>query len=217
MNMASRSLTSVLLVGCSVLAGACSSLPKGHADFDVGIKERGLASWYGGGFHGWVTASGEIYDMYALTAAHRALPLGTVVRVTNLVNAKQARIRINDRGPYVKGRILDLSYAAASELGMVREGLSAVYVEVVGQHEVEPMRIGGPQIMAEVPSKVVNVALRSPSSRAATVNQFFLLPRSNRRVRQIPGDLLPERRARGVGDIMAADYRVDAVAALLLT
>jgi rare lipoprotein A len=217
MKRANRSLVSVLLVGCSVLAGACSSLPKGHADFDVGMKERGLASWYGGAFHGWVTASGEIYDMYALTAAHRTLPLGTVVRVTNVVNAKQARIRINDRGPYMKGRILDLSYAAASELGMVREGLSAVYVEVVGQHGVEPVGIDGPQIMVQAASQAVNLVLQSPSSRAATVDQFFLLPRSNRRVRQIPGDLLPERRARGVGDIMAIDYRMHAVAALLLT
>jgi hypothetical protein len=88
---------------------------------------------------------------------------------------------------------------------------------VVGQHGVEPVGVDGPPIMAQAASKVANLALRAPSSRAATVNQFFLLPRSNRRVRQIPGDLLPERRARGVGDIMAVNYRVHAVAALWRT
>jgi rare lipoprotein A len=197
MNMTSRL---VLLVGYSVLASACSTLPTGHADFDVGMKERGLASWYGGGFHGWVTASGETYDMYALTAAHRTLPLGTAVRVTNVVNAKQVMIRINDRGPYVKGRILDLSYAAASELGMAWEGLSAVYVEVVGQPGVER----GLPIMDHAASQVPNVVLRFPSSRVATVDQYLLLPR-DRQFRAIPSDVLPERRARRFGGIMAAD------------
>jgi rare lipoprotein A (peptidoglycan hydrolase) len=203
MKMASRSLVSVLLVGCSVLGGGCSSLPKGHGDFDVGMKDQGLASWYGGAFHGWVTASGENYDMYALTAAHRTLPLGTVVRVTNVFNGKQVRIRINDRGPYVKGRILDLSYAAASELGMVWEGLSAVDIEVVAQHGLEPLGIDGPQMMAQATSVAVSTVTRSPSSQVATVDQYLVLPRY-RQFRQIPSDLLPERRNRRVGDIMVA-------------
>lgn len=126
--------TGLWLVAVSLLATACTCLPKGQADFDVGMKERGIASWYGEDFHGWVTASGETYDMESLSGAHRTLPLGTVVRVTNVENGRQVRVRINDRGPYVSGRILDLSYEAARKLGMADGGLSAVSLEVVGDH-----------------------------------------------------------------------------------
>src|SRR5207237_9355245 len=89
----------------------------------------------GVGFHGWVTASGEVYGMEALTVAHRTLPLGTLVKVTNVVNGKQVLVRINDRGPYVKGRIVDLSHAAARELDMVRHGITPVQLEVTGYEE----------------------------------------------------------------------------------
>ncbi len=122
----------VLLATVSLMINACTSLPKGQAEMDVGMKERGIASWYGENFHGWVTANGEIYDMEALTGAHRTLPLGTVVRVTNGVNGERVRVRINDRGPYVNGRILDLSFAAARQLDMVDHGISAVQLEVIG-------------------------------------------------------------------------------------
>jgi len=124
----------ILICMVTILLSACTCLPKGQADLDVGMKERGIASWYGKEFHGWVTASGEIYDMESLSGAHRTLPLGTVVRVTNVENGKQIRVRINDRGPYVNGRILDLSYAAARKIGMAEGGLSAVSLEVVGDH-----------------------------------------------------------------------------------
>jgi rare lipoprotein A len=122
------------LAALSLGLAACTCLPKGLADLDVGMKERGIASWYGEDFHGWLTASGEVYDMETMTAAHRTLPLGTVVRVTNVENGKQVRIRINDRGPYVNGRILDLSFAAARKLGMMEGGISAVSLEVIGDH-----------------------------------------------------------------------------------
>ena len=98
----------------------------------MGIKEQGMASWYGAYFHGLATASGEIFDMEAFTGAHRTLPLGTVVRVTNVLNGMQVRVRINDRGPYVNGRVLDLSLAAARQLGMVEHGVAAVHLEVIG-------------------------------------------------------------------------------------
>lgn len=124
----------ILISMVTVMLAACTCLPKGQADLDVGMKDRGIASWYGEDFHGWVTASGEIYDMESLSGAHRTLPLGTVVRVTNVENGQQIRVRINDRGPYVHGRILDLSYAAARKLGMAEGGLSAVSLEVVGDH-----------------------------------------------------------------------------------
>ena len=91
----------------------------------------GYASWYGKKFQGRPTASGEIYNMYAYTAAHRTLPLGTYVKVTNLSNGKSVVVKINDRGPFVKGRIIDLSYAAAKKIGMVNKGVQKVRIEAI--------------------------------------------------------------------------------------
>ena len=88
--------------------------------------ERGIASWYGEEFHKRPTATGEVYDMYALTAAHRTLPLGTWVVVTDLDTRRSVRVRINDRGPFVKDRIIDLSYGAADELGILEQGTTRV-------------------------------------------------------------------------------------------
>lgn len=97
----------------------------------------GKASWYGGMFQGKATASGEDYDMYEFTAAHRELPLGTVVKVTNLKNQKSVIVRINDRGPVTPGRIIDLSYSAARTLDMHRNGLQKVRIDVVEPQDVE--------------------------------------------------------------------------------
>ncbi len=91
----------------------------------------GVASYYGKDFHGRMTANGEIFDMYGLTAAHKTLPLNTIVRVTNLENGKSLILRINDRGPYVGGRILDCSYGAAKKLGYVTQGTTKVKIEVI--------------------------------------------------------------------------------------
>lgn len=85
--------------------------------------ERGRASWYGPGFHGRRMANGDIYDMHEIQAAHKKLPLGSVVEVINLYNRKSIIVRITDRGPYIKGRIIDLSYAAAKELDMIGHGV----------------------------------------------------------------------------------------------
>ena len=93
--------------------------------------EVGWASWYGAKFHGRRTASGEVYNMYQLTAAHKTLPLGTTVMVTHLKNGRSVMVTINDRGPFVRGRIIDLSYAAAHALRMVEEGVAKVRVEVL--------------------------------------------------------------------------------------
>jgi rare lipoprotein A len=98
-----------------------------------GFVQQGLASWYGRDFHGRPTASGEIYDMYAPTAAHKTLPLGSYLRVTNLTNGRSMVVRVNDRGPFVKGRIVDLSYAAARELGMLETGVAPVRIEALGR------------------------------------------------------------------------------------
>ncbi len=97
--------------------------------------EYGLASWYGKDFHGRPTASGEIYDMYGLSAAHRSLPLGTRLKVKNLNNSREVEIVVNDRGPFVDGRIIDLSYGAAKRLDMVDEGVVPVRIEVIGRDD----------------------------------------------------------------------------------
>jgi rare lipoprotein A len=99
----------------------------------------GVASWYGGEFHGRSTSSGEVYDMYQLTCAHNTFPLGTVVMVTNIENGRSLELKVNDRGPFVKERIIDVSYAAAQMLGMWEKGTALVKVEVISPG-VEPVQ-----------------------------------------------------------------------------
>ena len=108
-----------------VLAGCAKTPPR----TDLGSKQVGYASWYGPKFHGKTTASGEPYDMYAMTAAHRTAAFGTRVRVENLDNQKSTIVRINDRGPFVHGRIIDLSYTAAKEIGLLRTGTARVRLQ----------------------------------------------------------------------------------------
>jgi len=95
-------------------------------------EATGTASYYGRKFHGRRTASGERYDMHAMTAAHPSLAFGTVVRVTHLKNGRSVTVRINDRGPFIRGRIIDLSFAAAKTIGMLADGLARVRIAVVG-------------------------------------------------------------------------------------
>lgn len=96
-----------------------------------GYRERGVASWYGQKFHGRKTSSGEPYDMYAMTAAHKTLPLPAYVRVTSLENGRSIVVRVNDRGPFVDNRLIDLSYAAAVKLDMIGSGTAMVQVEAI--------------------------------------------------------------------------------------
>lgn len=103
-----------------------------------GYRERGIASWYGSKFHGRRTSSGEIYDMYAMTAAHRTLPLPSYVMVTNLDNGRQVIVRVNDRGPFHSDRIIDLSYAAAVKLGLVQSGTARVEVRAINPRTGTP-------------------------------------------------------------------------------
>jgi rare lipoprotein A len=92
---------------------------------------EGIASWYGGKFHGRLTSSGEVFDTNTMTAAHKLLPFGTMVKVTNLDNGLSAVVKINDRGPFVEGRIIDLSRAAADQIGMLGQGVTRVSLEIV--------------------------------------------------------------------------------------
>ena len=132
----------LLLAALLLLAAGC--VPRSVLPGAGPRVEYGLASWYGADFHGRRTANGEIYDMYAMTAAHKTLPLGSRVRVTNRRNGRSVVVRINDRGPFVRGRIIDLSLAAARALDMEEEGVAPVRVEVLslgdGAYRREPRR-----------------------------------------------------------------------------
>lgn len=113
----------------AVLGETYTPLPPNAA-----LREEGLASWYGRKFHGRRTANGEVYDMHAMTAAHRTLPLPSFARVTNPANGRSVVVRINDRGPFIKGRIVDLSYAAAQKLGV--RGLASVQLVRITPEEI---------------------------------------------------------------------------------
>lgn len=119
----------------ALLVHGCRSAPPSidrFRGYPVGYTERGVASWYGPGFHGNKTANGERYDMYKLTAAHRTLPLGSVATVRSMTSGRKVTVRINDRGPFAKGRILDLSRAAAEALAMTGNGTDQIEMQVVG-------------------------------------------------------------------------------------
>ncbi|MDY7095363.1 MAG: septal ring lytic transglycosylase RlpA family protein, partial [Acidobacteriota bacterium] len=113
----------------SWLAGCSARRPAEGPDRKV--VDRGIASWYGGKFHGRRTANGEVYDMNALTAAHKTLPFGSVVEVVNLDNGRSVTVRINDRGPFVRGRVIDLSRAAAKKMGLIGPGVAKVEVVLI--------------------------------------------------------------------------------------
>lgn len=136
MPLARFTLLPIILIGLApFLYEGCTSAPRPVVRFPgypVGFVERGMASWYGPGFHGNKTANGERYDMYKLTAAHRTLPLGSVAVVHSLTSGRHVTVKINDRGPFAKGRILDLSLAGAQALGMVGNGTDRIELRVVG-------------------------------------------------------------------------------------
>ncbi len=114
---------------------------------------EGMASWYGPKFHGKKTASGEIFDMYELTAAHKSLPMGTQCIVTNLENNKSVTVRINDRGPFAKERVIDLSYASAKVIGMIHTGTTRVKVEVLAGKATEELEIASTPTPAHTTDK----------------------------------------------------------------
>ena len=122
--------------GCG--ASATERYPSGP--YPVGFEERGMASWYGPGFQGNRTASGERFDRYQLTAAHRTLPMGSMVRVRFISNGRRVTVRINDRGPFARDRIIDLSEAAAEAIGMIGPGTGEVVLTVIGYQGLE--RVG---------------------------------------------------------------------------
>ncbi len=124
-------LVSFYMQSCSYVPFISSRTPQPLKSVNVGYTEEGLASWYGPNFQGQLTASGEIFDMYKLTAASRTLPLNIYAKVTNLNNNLSTIVKINDRGPFVSGRIIDLSYEAAKQIGMINSGIAPVKITVV--------------------------------------------------------------------------------------
>jgi rare lipoprotein A len=160
-----------------------------------GYEERGVASWYGQKFHGRLTSNRELYDMHGLTAAHKTLPLPTYVQVTNLTNGKSVIVRVNDRGPFVSNRIIDLSYAAARRIDMIDTGTSLVEVRALtGSHTVS----------TQAPRPAADTADRIAESAAALylqVGAFGDPQNADRRFR-----LLQQG---GIGSaFVAADYSV---------
>ncbi len=137
-----------LALGCILFSAGCahrgaeqpSVRPSAPAPTRVekGWTEKGIASWYGEPYHGRRTASGELYDMHRMTAAHKTLPFGVVVKVTRRDTGADVKVRINDRGPFIEGRIIDLSYAAAKVIGLDRDGVAPVKIKVVGREENLP-------------------------------------------------------------------------------
>ena len=115
---------------------------------EEGFTEKGIASWYGEPYHGRRTASGEVYDMHRMTAAHKTLPFGSIVKVNRRDTGADVKVRINDRGPFIEGRIIDLSYAAAKKIGLDRDGVAPVKIKVVGREDAperKPMRVEDPE------------------------------------------------------------------------
>jgi len=145
--MAVLILTATVLYGCGTteLDAPVTGLSKNSyevfgkvyhpIDSATGFRQQGVASWYGKQFHEKKTANGEIYNMHAMTAAHKTLPLGTMVKIKNVENGKTTIVRINDRGPFCRDRIIDLSFRAATEIGMIKNGTAAVEIMALGNDD----------------------------------------------------------------------------------
>ena len=126
-----RGVKALLIVFLMTAASSLFADTASRYPVTLGTELQGLASWYGGKFHGRLTSSGEIFNTNDMTAAHKTLPFGTIVKVTNQDNGKSALVKINDRGPFVEGRIIDLSRAAAEQLDMIGQGVARVSLDIV--------------------------------------------------------------------------------------
>ncbi len=156
-----------------------------------GYVERGVASWYGTEFHGLRTSTGEPYDMFAMTAAHKTLPLPCYARVTNLSNGRSVVVRINDRGPFVANRIIDLSYSAATRLDMIRNGTAFVQVEV---------------LTPAAPALTASMPVNAPAAQAASIGVSSVPPVSVPPV-SAPPTASSGRQQKPAGDIAATPNR----------
>lgn len=152
----------------------------------LGYKERGVSSWYGKKFHGHKTSNGETYNMYAMSAAHKSLPLPSYVQVTNLSNGRKVIVRVNDRGPFHGGRIIDLSYAAASKLDMLGQGTANVEVEAIDPRNWSGSSaavVRAPLVPKPVPVSAVSDSTAAP--RYLQVGAFGIETRAAEAVSQL--------------------------------
>jgi len=139
---------------------------------NAGFSEKGLASWYGTKFHGQRTSSGEPYDMYAMTAAHKSLRIPTYVEVTNLSNHRKAIVKVNDRGPFHEGRIIDLSYAAATKLGVSETGTAPVTIRVI--EAGKPEEVPAIDTLAEAVEQAAPQKSIEPPVEALSGDQYYV-------------------------------------------
>ena len=166
MRSLQRSALVVLVLGISACSGS-----SGFKTVEPGSTQRGIASWYGPGFHGKLTANGEVYDMDQVSAAHKTLPFETVVRVQNLDNGQHLDVRINDRGPFVRGRIIDLSREAARRIGMIGSGTARVELEILtvpgsaAKHQRYAVQIGAYRDLPDAEDALLASRNRYPQTR----------------------------------------------------
>lgn len=199
------------LVFCTLLSSCQTTPPPIHRfpGYPVGYQERGVASWYGPGFHGNKTANGERYDMHKLTAAHRTLPLGSIAVVRSVTTGRHVTVRINDRGPFAKGRVLDLSLAGAEAIGMTGNGTDQIELHVVG-YQARPEGMGVLRVQVGAFADPLNarslfeqVAAQYPGGRVVQVD----LP-EGRRYRVQVGQFLTEADAQTASSRMDAQHHV---------
>jgi rare lipoprotein A len=182
------------------------------------FKERGIASWYGKKFHGQRTSVGEVYDMYAMTAAHPTLPIPSYARVTNLANKKSAVVRVNDRGPFLHDRLIDLSYAAAYKLGIIGDGSAEVEVEsipvnvsvkplVASTVESKPLESSAPA--SAVPSSVLMASPETDSSTPTPPNTISTAESSDTSVYLQLGAFKTQEAAQAYLEKMRSELRDD--------
>ncbi len=201
-----------LLVLCSLLPSCRTQAPpvERFPGYPIGYVERGTASWYGPGFDGNKTANGERYDMHKLTAAHRTLPLGSVAVVRSLTSNRQVTVRINDRGPFAKGRVLDLSLAGAQAIGMIGNGTDQIELRVVNYVErtegmgVLRIQVGAFADLQNARGLFDRLKSQYPGGRITQVD----LP-EGRRYRVQVGQFVTESQAQAASAYLDSHYNVE--------
>ena len=159
----------------------------------VGFKQRGIASWYGPKFHGRKTSNGETYNMYEMTAAHKTLPIPVFVHVRNLDNGRTAVVRVNDRGPFIEGRIIDLSYAAAKKLGVDGPGTARVEIYTLGPGQSQPTQVVraiplNQELARDVPLFIQMGSFSSQINAQNLVTDLLAVHESNAQISQLETD-----------------------------
>ncbi|MGD8494977.1 MAG: septal ring lytic transglycosylase RlpA family protein [Gemmatimonadales bacterium] len=200
----------VALLSSVLLAGACAgySGPAPMRTVEAGWRQEGEASWYGPGFDGKRTASGEVYDMDDLTAAHRELPFGSLVRVVNLDNGLETQVRINDRGPFARGRVLDLSRAAAREIDMLASGTARVRIEVLSS-DAPPPAGDAPADQVAIPTSCTLVQVGAYRERRNAAEMVRRLEARGEPVRELQG-------GDGITRVLIGPYGSEAETRLIL-